>query len=325
MLDKALKSIQVIHDPNLIVGMERPDDAGVYRIAPDLALILTLDFFTPVVDDPYDFGQIAVTNALSDVYAMGGRPLLAMNIICFPEKGMDIEILHEVLKGGSDKMAEAGVLLVGGHSVDDPEIKYGLSVTGTVHPERVLKNTGGMPGDAIILTKPLGCGIISTAIKADLASRSAEEKAIGIMKELNRKAAEAMEGFSIHACTDVTGFGLLGHACEMVEGTGAGMSLSASRIPILSEAVEYARMGLIPAGAYRNREYRSNMVDFQGGISDDHRIIFFDPQTSGGLLIVLPEHDAGKLLDRLHNEGVVEASIIGGITHEHPGRISVSE
>ena len=192
-----------MHDPNLIVGMDRPDDAGVYRIAHDLALILTLDFFTPIVDDPYDFGQIAVANALSDVYAMGGRPLLAMNIICFPEKTFDISILQEILRGGSDKMVEAGVLLVGGHSVDDPEIKYGLSVTGTVHPDKVLKNTGGIPGDAVILTKPLGCGIISTAIKADMANKAAEEKAVRSMKTLNGKAAEhhgGIYGPCLHGC-----------------------------------------------------------------------------------------------------------------------------
>jgi len=312
-----------MHDPNLLVGMDRPDDAGVYRIAPDLALILTVDFFTPVVDDPYDFGQIAVANALSDVYAMGGAPLLAMNIICFPEKGMDIEVLQQVLKGGSDKMAEAGVLLVGGHSVDDPEIKYGLSVTGTVHPERVLKNTGGRPGDAVILTKPLGCGIISTAIKAELADKPAEEQAVRFMKMLNRKAAEAMEGFPVHACTDITGFGLIGHACEMVEGTDTGMTLFMSRIPMMTDAVEYARMGLIPAGAYRNRDFRRNMVDFMDGIRDEHKMILFDPQTSGGLLVVLPERDAVALLERLHGEGVGEASIIGEITREYHGKIVV--
>lgn len=323
MLDKALKSVKVMHDPNLVVGMDRPDDAGVYRIAPDLALILTLDFFTPVVDDPYDFGQIAVANALSDVYAMGGRPLLAMNIICFPEKGMDIEILQEVLKGGSDKMEEAAVLLVGGHSVDDPEIKYGLSVTGTVHPERVLKNVGAMPGDALILTKPLGCGIISTAVKAGLASSAAGRKAACLMKTLNKAAAEIMYGFNVHACTDITGFGLLGHACEMIDGTEVGMTLTASDIPFLSEALEYAQMGLIPAGAYRNREFRSKMVDFQEGISEESRVILFDPQTSGGLLIALPEDQAGTLLGRLHGEGVVEASIVGEITRDHQGRIFV--
>jgi selenide,water dikinase len=312
-----------MRDPNLLVGMERPDDAGVYRIAPDLALILTLDFFTPIVDDPYDFGQIAVANALSDVYAMGGKPLLAMNIICFPEKAMDVAILQEVLRGGSDKMAEAGVLLVGGHSVDDPELKYGLSVTGTVHPDRVLKNTGCVPGDALILTKPLGCGIISTAIKADAASSEAQAKIIASMKTLNRKSAEIMEGQGVHACTDVTGFGLLGHACEMVEGTGAGMVIRASAVPVFPEALEYAASGLVPGGAYRNRDFRAGMVDMHGGVGDTFSAILYDPQTSGGLLIALPEAEAGGLLNRLREAGVREASIIGRIVDEHPGRIVV--
>jgi selenide,water dikinase len=312
-----------MHDPNLLVGMERPDDAGVYRIAQDLALILTLDFFTPIVDDPYDFGQIASANALSDVYAMGGRPVLAMNIICFPGKGMDITILQEILKGGYDKMTEAGVLLVGGHSVDDPEIKYGLSVTGTVHPDKVLKNVGGLPGDAVILTKPLGCGVISTAIKADMAGKDAEDKAVRSMKTLNRKSAEIMAGFPVHACTDVTGFGLLGHACEMIEGTGVGMTIYSARVPVFNEALEYARMGLIPGGAYRNREFRIKMVDVDNDISDELSIILFDPQTSGGLLIVLPGIEAEKLLSALHEQGVEEAAIIGKITNTHPGRIVV--
>lgn len=314
-----------MHDPKLIVGMDRPDDAGVYRIAQDLALILTLDFFTPIVDDPYDFGQIAVANALSDVYAMGGRPLLAMNIICFPEKTMDISILQEILRGGSDKMVEAGVLLVGGHSVDDPEIKYGLSVTGTVHPDKVLKNTGGMPGDSVILTKPLGCGIISTAIKADMATTAAEEKAVRSMKTLNGKAAKIMEGFTVHACTDVTGFGLLGHACEMIEGTDVGLKIHASQVHVFPEALEYARMGLIPAGAYRNREFRTKMVDIQQGISDELAITLFDPQTSGGLLIVLSGNDAEKLVLQLREDGVEDAAIIGEIIDAHPGRIVVEK
>jgi selenide, water dikinase len=313
----------VMHDPNLLVGMERPDDAGVYRIAQDLALILTLDFFTPIVDDPYDFGQIASANALSDVYAMGGMPVLAMNIICFPGKGMDIAILQEILKGGYDKMAEAGVLLVGGHSVDDPEIKYGLSVTGTVHPDKVLKNVGGLPGDAVILTKPLGCGVVSTAIKADMASKVAEDKAVRSMKTLNRKSAEIMAGFPVHACTDVTGFGLLGHACEMIEKTDMGMCIYASKVPLFAEVLEYARMGLIPGGAYRNRDFRLKMVDIQDGISDECAITLFDPQTSGGLLIVLPNGEADELVSQLHAEGVEAAAVIGVITDEHPGRIVV--
>jgi len=314
--------MKYMSDPNLIVGMERPDDAGVYRIAPDLALILTLDFFTPVVDDPYDFGQIAATNALSDVYAMGGRPVLAMNIICFPGKGTDIAILQEILRGGYDKMMEAEVLLVGGHSVDDPEIKYGLSVTGTVHPDKVLKNTGGQPGDAVVLTKPLGCGIISTAIKAGLADRKAEEQAIRSMKTLNRRSMEIMEGFPVHACTDVTGFGLLGHAAEMVEGTDVGLEIHVSKVPVFPEALEYARMGLVPGGAYRNRDFRKKMVDIQAGISEELATVLYDPQTSGGLLIVVPARDADRFVMQLH-DGCVEAAVVGEITESHPGRIVV--
>lgn len=311
-------------DPNLLVGMDKPDDAGVYRISDDLALILTLDFFTPVVDDPYLFGQIAVTNALSDVYAMGGKPLVAMNIICFPQDG-DVSILQEILRGGYDKMMEAGALLVGGHSVDDSEIKYGLSVTGTIHPDKVLKNIGSQPGDRLILTKPVGTGIISTAIKADLADTAVEEKVAAYMNTLNKIPAELMTGFDVHACTDVTGFGLLGHACEMIEGGGVGMTVYASRVPVIPEALEYARMGLIPAGAYRNEKFRVSIVEKGGAVSDDIMKILFDPQTSGGLLISLSAPDADELLIRLHDQGITEAAIIGEITEEHAGRILVRE
>jgi selenide, water dikinase len=310
-------------DPNLIVGMERPDDAGVYKISDDLALILTLDFFTPIVDDPYDFGQIAVANALSDVYAMGGRPLLAMNIICFPGKGMDVSILHEILRGGSDKMREAGVLLVGGHSVDDNEIKYGLSVTGTVHPGKVLKNTGARPGDAVILTKHLGTGIISTAVKAGMADEASVKKIIRSMKALNSKPAEIMGGFTVNACTDITGFGLIGHASEMIEGTDVGMTILAARVPVFSEALVYAGMGLIPGGAYRNQEYRALMVDVGHGIDDVMVKVLCDPQTSGGLLIALPVTEAHSLLSALHEQGIEEAAVIGEITDTHPGRIVI--
>ena len=318
-----MQSIPAMKDPNLIVGMEKPDDAGVYRISDDLALILTLDFFTPIVDDAYDFGQIAVANALSDVYAMGGRPLLAMNIICFPSTGMDISILQEILRGGFDKMQESGVLLVGGHSVDDNEIKYGLSVTGTVHPNKVLKNIGGRPGDVVILTKPLGTGIISTAIKAGMVDKNVEKKVIKSMKSLNKKPAELMDGLSVHACTDVTGFGLLGHSCEMIEGLDVGMRIFAARIPVFAKALEYARMGLIPGGTYRNQEYRASMVDIEYGIDEELVKVLFDPQTSGGLLIVLPDAEAGRLLSLLHAEGIREAAIVGEITPAHAGRIKI--
>ena len=308
--------------PDLLVGMENPDDAGVYRINDDLALILTLDFFTPVVDEPYLFGQIAVANALSDVYAMGGRPVLAMNIICFPQDG-DISILKDILKGGFDKMSEAGVLLVGGHSVDDREIKYGLSVTGTVHPRKILANRGSRPGDMLVLTKPLGTGVVATAVKADMASRQAQEKVIRSMNTLNRVPAEIMEGFAVHACTDITGFGLLGHACEMIENTAAGMVVYASRVPVFEEALEYAGMGLIPGGAYRNEKFRQTLVDTEGEIDDDRMKLMFDPQTSGGLLISLEAGEAEKLLAELHAHGIAEAAIIGEITEEHPGRIVI--
>ena len=311
-------------DPNLLVGMDKPDDAGVYRISDDLALILTLDFFTPVVDDPYLFGQIAVTNALSDVYAMGGKPLVAMNIICFPQEG-DVSILQDILRGGHDKMAEAGVLLVGGHSVDDNEIKYGLSVVGTVHPDRILKNIGSQPGDKLILTKPVGTGIISTAIKADVAGDAAEAKIAAYMNALNKKSAELMENFEVHACTDVTGFGLLGHACEMIEGSDVGMTIYASRIPVIPETLEFAQMGLIPGGAYRNEKFRASYVERAGSLSDDMMKILFDPQTSGGLLIALPAPEAEELLGMLNHEGIPEAVIIGEITQGPAGKIVVMD
>lgn len=303
--------------------MERPDDAGVYRITPDIALIQTLDFFTPIVDDPYDYGQIAAANSLSDVYSMGGRPLVAMNIICFPAYDMDVSILEEILRGGSDKMAEAGVLLVGGHSVEDREIKYGLSVTGVVHPEKVLRNTGARAGDALVLTKPLGTGIIATAVKAGLASEPAERRAVEVMKTLNSAGASAMSAFEVHACTDVTGFGLLGHACEMIEKTDVGLRISASRVPLIEGALEYASMGLIPGGAYRNRDFRSPMVDVDPSLPDDTTVVLFDPQTSGGLLVSVDARVAEKLIERLHDLGMWDASLIGEFTSDHPGRIVV--
>ena len=292
--------------------MDRPDDAGVYRVSDSLALIQTLDFFTPVVDDPYSFGQIAVANALSDVYAMGGEPKLAMNIICFPVNTLDISVLEEVLKGGSDKMIEAGVLLVGGHSVEDDEIKYGLSVTGFVHPDRVLRNTGARPGDVLVLTKPIGTGIIATAIKADEAGAETIERVIKLMSELNRKPAEIMTKYNVHACTDITGFGLIGHAVEMIEASGTGIIFHAGKIPILTEALEFASMGFIPAGAYRNRDFRIKMVENQG-IDDDMLMCLFDPQTSGGLLIALPFSDAEALVGELKDNGIEIAAIIGEI------------
>ncbi len=309
-------------DANLMLGLEHPDDAGVYRVTDELALILTVDFFTPMVDDPYAFGQIAVANALSDVYAMGGAPRLAMNIIGFPIGTMDVGILERILKGGADKIAEAGVLLVGGHSVDDPEPKYGLSVTGFVHPDRVLPSRGARAGDRLILTKPVGTGIISTAIKADMAEDHTTARIIRIMSTLNRAAAECMARYDVHACTDITGFGLLGHAAEMVEGGDVGMVIHAKAVPVFPEALEFAAMGLLPAGLYRNEQFRRAMI-VNDGVDDDLIKVFCDPQTSGGLFISLPHEQAAHLLRDLHAEGVTEASIVGEIVDAPAGVITV--
>jgi len=314
----------MISDPNLIVGMEHGEDAGVYKLRDDLAIIQTVDFFTPIVDDPYTFGQIAVTNALSDVYAMGGRPLTAMNIVCFPVKKMDMAILREILRGGLDKMREAGVLLVGGHSVEDDELKYGLSVTGVIHPDSVLLNRGGKAGDCLILTKPLGTGIISTALKGGVADEWLVAKSITAMTTLNKTAAELMiETPNIHACTDVTGFGLLGHAAEMIEGSDVGMVIHASSVPFFPEIREFVEIGILPAGLHRNRDFRMSIVDRGPDCPDWMVDVLFDPQTAGGLLIAVSEDYAEDLIRKMHDRGIREAAIIGEIVAEPKGRVRV--
>jgi selenide,water dikinase len=313
-----------ISDPNLIVGMERAEDAGVYKLSDELALIQTLDFFTPIVDDPYSFGQIAAANALSDVYAMGGQPLTAMNIVCFPQNTMDMSILTDILKGGLERMHEAGVVLVGGHSVEDTELKYGLSVTGTIHPDRVVLNNGARAGDRLILTKPLGTGIISTALKGDMVSEEAVASIVKSMTTLNNKAAEQMQAVGVNACTDVTGFGLLGHAGEMIEGTDIGMVIDSGAVPYFPEAKELAEMGMMPGGLHRNRDFRKNMIDIAESVPQYLADILFDPQTSGGLLIAIPGEKAADLLERLKKEGVMEAAVIGEVVAENKGRITVN-
>jgi selenide,water dikinase len=303
--------------------MERAEDAGVYKLTEQLAIVQTLDFFTPIVDDPYAFGQIAAANALSDVYAMGGQPLTAMNIVCFPEKTMPISVLKDILVGGLDKMHEAGVVLVGGHSVEDEELKYGISVTGTIHPAKVVLNIGARAGDRLILTKPLGTGIISTAIKGNMAGEEAAARITKSMSALNQKAAELMQAIGVNACTDVTGFGLLGHAAEMIEGTSVGMVIDSAAVPFFPEAKELAEMGMIPGGLHRNRDFRKNMVDIDSSVPQYLADILFDPQTSGGLLISVPKLKASKLLERLQKEGVPEAVVIGEVVAEPKGRIIV--
>jgi len=306
------------------VGIESAEDAGVYKLREDLAIVQTLDFFTPIVDDPYTFGQVAAANSLSDVYAMGGKPIVAMNIVCFPINKMDISILQEILKGGLDKMREAEVLLVGGHSVEDDELKYGLSVTGTIHPEKVLTNKGARIGDKLILTKPLGTGIINTALKGGMADENSVYKSIECMSTLNKKASELMTEVVVHACTDVTGFGLLGHACEMIEGEDVGMMIYSSKVPILHRTEEYAMIGLIPGGTIRNRDFRLFMIERAAEITDEKLLILFDAQTSGGLLASVPEQMAHTLLERLHQEGVREAAIVGEVVSEPKGKIVVT-
>ena len=303
--------------------MERAEDAGVYKLTDDLAIVQTVDFFTPIVDDPHDFGRIAVANSLSDVYAMGGRPLTALNVVCFPRGTMDISILREVLRGGLDAMHEAGVILVGGHTVEDPELKYGLAVTGTIHPSKVIHNNRSKAGDRLILTKPLGTGIISTAIKGGTASKKAIAEIVKSMTTLNRKASEIMLEVGVNACTDITGFGLLGHVSEMIEGTDVGMVIDSAAVPFFPEAKELAGMGMIPGGLHRNRDFRKGMVDIAKSVPQYLEDILFDPQTSGGLLIAVPERKAPELLERLHQEGVSEAAIIGEVAAEPRGRIRV--
>jgi selenide,water dikinase len=288
-----------------------------------LAIIQTVDFFTPIVDDPYAFGQIAAANSLSDVYAMGGKPLTAMNIVCFPSKTMDISILRAILLGGLERMREAGVVLVGGHSVDDQELKYGLSVTGTIHPRRLVTKAGAEVEDKLVLTKPLGTGIIGTAIKGGMADGEVIARVTRYMVALNKNTSEVMQEIGIHACTDITGFGLLGHACEMIQGSKVGMTIYAASVPLFAEAKEFARMGLVPGGTYRNKEFRSNMVELAGDISDYTQDILFDPQTSGGLLISVSANKAELLLNRLHEAGVPEAAIIGEVVGQPMGRIVI--
>ncbi len=296
------------------------DDAGVWTISEDTALLLTVDFLTPIVDDPFTFGRIAASNALSDVYAMGGRPLAAMNIVCFPLGELGIDVLEEVLKGGLERMGEAGIALAGGHSVDDREIKYGLSVTGMVHPGKILRNTGSRPADRIVLTKPIGTGIVNTALKGGMASNEAVAASVASMIALNREASEAMIEAGARACTDVTGFGLLGHACEMVQDSGVGMKIDPEAVPLLPGVREFVSMGLVPAGTQRNREFREPFIENRHTIDGETMDILFDPQTSGGLLIAVPSSGLDGLMERLGKAGNT-AAVIGDIVEQPEGRI----
>jgi len=304
-------------DENVIVGIEGFEDAGVYKVTDEIALVQTVDFFTPVVDDPYWFGQIAAANALSDIYAMGAVPKTALNLVCFSPTRFDIAILKEIIRGGADKIREAGVSLLGGHSVDDDEIKYGLAVTGMVHPDKVLLNEGAKPWDILVLTKPLGTGIMNTAIKGKLLNEDAAMGVATVMATLNRTAAEAMLSVNVHACTDVTGFGLAGHLKEMIR-ESLGVELHAGKLPYFAEAVEFATSGLVPGGLYRNRDfYGEHVVTTRSDFFFD---IIFDPQTSGGLLMALDPADRAKFEETATRLGV-DYHIIGTFLAEPKGKI----
>ena len=316
------------HDPNVLVGFDQADDAGVYLIGPGTALVQTVDFFTPMVDDPYTFGQIAATNALSDVYAMGGQPRTSLALVCFPEKA-DLAILERVLAGGLSKMIEAGCSVIGGHSVRDEEMKFGYSVTGLIDPARVLTNGGAKPGDRLVFTKALGTGVISTAIKKKAATQSWVDAAVASMTTLNKKAAEVISGgvgpglrpggaeqssaanhrFAVHAMTDVTGFGLIGHSREIALASRVSLRFHANRIPLLEGGLECVRAGHIPGGLKANREFAEGVVRYEDGISDEIRTILFDPQTAGGLLISVASEDASELSQALNTAGVPAVEI----------------
>lgn len=316
--------MQFPSDENVLVGLTRADDAGVYKVTDEVALIQTVDFFTPVVDDPYLFGQIAAANALSDVYAMGGVPKTAMNLVGFPSKSMDLSVLRAILQGGTDKLVEADAVLLGGHSIEDPEIKYGLSVTGFIHPNRILTKNALRAGDRMVLTKPLGTGILNTAQKAGLVPDEVYRAAVSLMAQLNRTAAEVMAGFDVSACTDITGFGLAGHLAEMLEGTGLGARVFSGRVPVIEEALGLSDMGFLPTAAYNNRQFRESMVAFSDGLSRPARDILFDPQTSGGLLIAVAPGQAEDLVQALGDRGVEHAACFGEIT-QGPEKIIVND
>ncbi len=307
-LSGLLKDFRTRTDPRLIVGFDKSDDASVYVIDDDTALIQTVDFFPPIVDDPYLFGQIAAANAISDIYAMGGEPKLALNLLCVTEQ-MEEAWIREILRGGYDKAYEAGVIISGGHTIRGGEPLYGLAVTGFAKPDKIRKNDAAMPGDALILTKPLGVGVLTTAAKADMADAAVMARVYRQMATLNRDACRAMQKYRVHGCTDVTGFGLMGHATEMAQGSGCTLHIGVGRVPFHPEALELADMGLVPAGAYRNREFAERSVSVRGDVSRAMQDILYDPQTSGGLLIAVDERDATSLCAE-----VPGAAVIGHVT-----------
>ena len=323
MLDSVLGKLARQHDPNVLVGFDTADDAGVYQLTPELAIVQTVDFFTPIVDDPYVFGQIAATNSLSDIYAMGGRPISALTLVCFPDKG-DPKVLEEMLAGGLSKMVEAGCTVIGGHSIRDDEMKLGYSVTGTIHPQKILTNSSAQAGDRLIFTKAIGTGVISTAIKRGEADFTWIRAAVRSMTTLNKAAAEVViaGGYAVHSMTDVTGFGLLGHAREMAAGSGVSLRIRASRVPLLSGALDCVHHGYVPGGLKANRQFAEGCVESEDGFPPDLLTLLYDPQTAGGLLISVAASDAERLVAELRGADV-EAVEIGEVNARQKPLIAV--
>lgn len=322
-LESILKKLPVTSDPNVLVGNASGDDAAVYLINPDQAIVQTLDFFTPIVDDPYDFGAIAAANALSDIYAMGAKPLFALNIVAFPVQRLPLEVLEQILLGAAHKATEAGISIIGGHSIEDTEPKFGMCVTGLVHPGKAWKNIGAQPGDVLILTKPLGTGIISTAVKSGLADENDAVEACKWMKQLNQKAAFAFSKFQVNACTDITGFGLAGHLCEMTKGSNVNAEIAFNKLPFMSHVKELALAGAIPGGTHRNLDFYKQWIRWNTALSETEKLMFCDAQTSGGLLVAIPEKFTVQVLMELVNQGVENALVIGHISEKGTGIINV--
>ncbi len=318
-LSRVLATLPAAAHPDLLVGTATADDAGVFRLAPDLAIVQTVDFFSPIVDDPYQFGAIAAANAISDVYAMGGEPRTALNVVCFPQRDVPMEVLGEILTGGIAKAGEAGVVVLGGHTFNDEEIKFGMAVTGVVHPDRIWRNVGARPGDALVLTKPLGTGIVTTARKRGAGTREEEASAVASMLALNRTAARVLRDFAVHACTDVTGFSLLGHGFEMARGSGVRLVFEAARLPVLPGARALALGGQLTGGCRRNRDWLADRVAIAPAVPPDLVEIGFDPQTSGGLLAAVPGRDADAAVSTLHAAGVAAAAIVGSVEERPDG------
>lgn len=307
----------------MLVGINNADDAGVYKLTDDIALIQTVDIFTPVVDDPYMYGQIVAANAMSDVYAMGGKPLTALNVVGFHKKILPMEVLVTILKGGFDKASEAGAAIVGGHTIMDEELKYGMSVTGIVHPDRIVTNAGARAGDRLVLTKPLGTGIISTALKAGEDLGALTDRVQRVMAALNRTASEVMQEIGVHACTDITGFGLLGHGWEMAAASKVGFKIYASQVPIFEEAIPLAASGMVPGGTHTNRQFLEDKVTLPKEMSWERSMLLFDAQTSGGLFISVAKEKTEALVARLLEEGLEVAALVGEVVEDHPARVEV--